>query len=53
MVRPVWDWEAANERKIDAVQQFAPFAEALDDIEARIVGLLYKVHNLVQCWYGR
>jgi len=32
-VRPVWDWAAANQRKKDAVQQLAPLADALDDIE--------------------
>ena len=43
---PVWDWEAANQRKIDAVRQLAPLADALDDIEARIADLLARTSDL-------
>lgn len=39
MARPVYDWEAANQRKKDAVQQLAPLTEALDDIEIRTAAL--------------
>ena len=46
VVRPVYDWEAANQRKIDAVQQLAPLADALDDIEARIDELLARTKDL-------
>jgi hypothetical protein len=46
VVRPVYDWEAANQRKIDAVQQLAPLAAALDDIEARIAELLARTKHL-------
>ena len=43
---PVWDWEAANQRKIDAVRQLAPLADALDDIEARIDELVARTKGL-------
>ena len=46
VVRPVYDWEAANQRKKDAVQQLAPLADALDDIEARIEELITRTKNL-------
>ena len=46
MPRPVYDWEAANQRKIDAVQQLAPLADALDDIEARMDELLARIQDL-------
>ncbi len=46
VVRPVYDWEAANQRKKDAVQQLAPLADALDDIEARIAELLVRTKDL-------
>jgi len=46
VVRPVYDWEAANQRKKDAVQQLAPLAAALDDIEVRIAELLAKATTL-------
>ncbi len=45
-VRPVYDWEAANQRKIDAVRQLAPLADALDDIEARIDELIARTKGL-------
>ena len=44
--RVVYDWEAANQRKKYAVQQLAPFADALDDIEARIDELLARTNEL-------
>ena len=44
--RPVYDWEAANQRKIDAVQQLAPLAEALDDLEARVDELIARTRGL-------
>ncbi len=44
--RPVWDWAAANQRKKDAVQQLAPLADALDDIEARIDELIARTKDL-------
>jgi len=44
--RPVWDWEAANQRKIDAVRQLAPLADALDDIERRIAALIARTNDL-------
>ncbi len=44
--RPVYDWEAANQRKIDAVRQLAPLADALDDIEARISELVARTKDL-------
>ena len=47
VARPVYDWEAANQRKIDAVAQLAPLAEALDDIEARIADLMARTNELV------
>jgi len=43
---PVWDWAAANQRKKDAVQQLAPLADALDDIEARIAELVARAKGL-------
>ena len=43
---PVWNWAAANQRKKDAVQQLAPLADALDDIEARIAELVAKTERL-------
>ena len=46
VARPVYDWEAANQRKIDAVQQLAPLADALDDIEARIDELIARTKDL-------
>jgi hypothetical protein len=46
MARPVWDWAAANQRKKDAVQQLAPLADALDDIEARIAELVARTNKL-------
>ena len=42
LVRPVYDWEAANQRRIDAVHQPAPLAEALDHTEARIATLMLR-----------
>jgi len=45
-VPPVWDWAAANQRKIDAVRQLAPLADALDDIEARIAELVARTNEL-------
>ncbi len=44
--RPVWDWAAGNQRKKDAVQQLAPLADALDDIEARIAELVARTNDL-------
>ena len=44
--RPVYDWKAANQRKIDAVQKLAPLADALDDLEARIVELVARTKDL-------
>ena len=46
VARPVYDWEAANQRKIDAVEQLAPLADALDDIEARIDELIARTKTL-------
>jgi hypothetical protein len=46
VVRPVWDWAAANQRKKDAVEQLAPLADALDDIEARIAELVARTGSL-------
>ena len=46
VARPVYDWEAANERKKDAVAQLTPLADALDDIEARIDELIAKTKGL-------
>ncbi len=43
---PVWDWAAANQRKKDAVQQLAPLADALDDIERRIAALIARTNDL-------
>ena len=40
VARPVHDWEAANQRKKKAVQQLAPLADALDDLEICIAELL-------------
>ena len=40
--RPVYDWEAANQRKIDAVRQLAPLGDALDALDARIADLLAR-----------
>ena len=42
MARAVYDWEAANQRKKDAVRQLAPLADALDDLEARIDELVAR-----------
>ena len=44
--RPVYDCEAANQRKIDAVQQLAPLADAFDDLETRIAELLARTNDL-------
>jgi len=44
--RPVWGWAAANQRKKDAVQQLAPLADALDDIETRIQELIARTKDL-------
>jgi len=46
VARPVYDWEAANQRKKDAVQQLAPLADALDDLEARIDELIARTKSL-------
>ena len=46
VARPVYDWEAANQRKIDAVAKLAPLADAPDDIEARIAELLARTKDL-------
>jgi hypothetical protein len=46
VARSVYDWEAANQRKKDAVQQLAPLADALDDIEARIDELVARTKHL-------
>ncbi len=46
VARPVYDWEAANQRKIDAVRQLAPLSDALDDIETRIAELFARTNNL-------
>ncbi len=42
----MWDWAAANQRKKDAVQQLAPLANALDDIESRIAELVARTKEL-------
>jgi len=39
------DWAVANQRKIDAIQQLAPLADALDDIEARIDELVARTKD--------
>lgn len=44
--RPVYDREAANQRKIGAVQQLAPLADALDHIDARIDELVARTREL-------
>ena len=46
MPRPVHDWKAANQRMIDAVQQLAPLAAALDDLETRIAELVARTKDL-------
>jgi len=46
MALPVYDWEAANQRKKDAVQQLAPLADALDDLEIRIAELVARTKHL-------
>ena len=46
VARPAWAGAAANQRKKDAVQQLAPLADALDDIEARIDDLIARTNNL-------
>ena len=46
VARPVWNWEAANQRKIDAVRQLAPLSDALDEIEARIAELIARTKDL-------
>jgi hypothetical protein len=46
VTRLMYDWESANQRKIDAVQQLAPLADALDDIDIRIDELLARTRNL-------
>ena len=46
VARPLYDWEAANQRKIDAVQQLAPLSDALDDLDLRIAELLAKTQSL-------
>ncbi len=46
VARTVYDWEAANQRKKDAVQQLAPLADALDDIETRIDELIARTKDL-------
>jgi len=46
VVRPVYDWTAANQRKKDAVRQLAPLADALDDIETRIADLIARTKDL-------
>ena len=46
VARPVYDWEAANQRKKDAVQQLLPLADALDDLEVRIAELLARTDSL-------
>ena len=43
---PVYDWAAANQRKVDAVQQLAPLSDALDDLEVRIAELAAKTKDL-------
>jgi len=45
-VPPVWDWATANQRKKDAIQQLAPLADALDDIETRIAELVARTQKL-------
>ncbi len=45
-VAPVWDWAAANQRKKDAVQQLAPLADALGDLETRIDVLIARTKKL-------
>ncbi len=42
----MWDWAAASQRKKDAVQQLAPLADALDDVEARITELVARTKEL-------
>ena len=42
----MWDWAAANQRKTDAVQQLAPLADALDDVESRIAELVARTKEL-------
>ena len=46
VARPVYVWEAANQRKINAVEQLAPLADTLDDLEARIDELIAKTKGL-------
>ena len=43
---PVWDRATANQRKIDAVAQLAPLADALDDLEVRIAELVDRTKHL-------
>ena len=45
VARPVYDWDAANQRKKDAVQQLAPLSVALDEIEARIAELIARTKD--------
>ena len=42
VARPVYDWDAANQRKKDAVRQLAPLGDALDALDARIADLLAR-----------
>ena len=44
--RLVYDWQAANQRKIDAVQQLALLADALDHLEVRIAELIARTQDL-------
>ena len=42
----MWDWAAVNQRKKDAVQQLAPLAGALYDIENRVAEILARTKDL-------
>jgi len=46
LLRPVWDWAAANERKKAAITALAPLTDVLDDIDARIDELFARTRQL-------
>ncbi len=43
---PVWDWDAANQKKKEAIAEMATLTQTMDDIDARINALVERTRNL-------
>jgi hypothetical protein len=46
VMRPVWDWAAANQKKKEAIVAMAALTRTMDDIDSRVTALIERTRNL-------